>query len=175
MKILSGAAVFGRETRTNIRYMALYFVTIGAFPGGPGFLSWAMNSEFFPDSVLTGGCIRDWTDDCRLGWPCCSCHHHGICCHSRNHWRYRRNVSISPRELNRSNEMSKTDQPTDGLISPPTHPDIRPATASTSAARSVPSVWPSLVSSTACVKTACGRLVSGTTVSRGCRRVNRMR
>ena len=29
----------------NIRYMAVFFVAIGAFPGGPGFLSWAMNSE----------------------------------------------------------------------------------------------------------------------------------
>ena len=29
----------------NIRYMAIFFVTTGAFPGGPAFLSWAMNSK----------------------------------------------------------------------------------------------------------------------------------
>lgn len=33
------------EDNANIRYMAVFFVTVGAFPGGPGFLSWAMNSE----------------------------------------------------------------------------------------------------------------------------------
>ncbi len=32
----------------NIRYMALYFVTVGAFPGGPGWLSWAMNNSAGP-------------------------------------------------------------------------------------------------------------------------------
>ena len=49
---LIGFAILRWETRSNIRYMALYFVTIGAFPGGPGFLSWAMNSEFFPPSLF---------------------------------------------------------------------------------------------------------------------------
>lgn len=42
-----GFAILRWATNSNIRYMALYFVCIGAFPGGPGFLSWAINSEFF--------------------------------------------------------------------------------------------------------------------------------
>lgn len=42
-----GFAILRWETRSNIRYMAVYFVTVGAFPGGPGFLSWAMNSKSF--------------------------------------------------------------------------------------------------------------------------------
>lgn len=40
-----GFAILRWESKANIRYMAVYFVTVGAFPGGPGFLSWAMNSE----------------------------------------------------------------------------------------------------------------------------------
>ncbi|KAL0261138.1 hypothetical protein SLS55_004834 [Diplodia seriata] len=31
----------------NIKYMAVFFVTIGVFPGGPAFLSWGLNSMFF--------------------------------------------------------------------------------------------------------------------------------
>ncbi|KAL0934876.1 major facilitator superfamily protein [Colletotrichum truncatum] len=42
-----GFAILRFETSTNIRYMALFLVTAGAFPGGPGFLSWAMNSRYF--------------------------------------------------------------------------------------------------------------------------------
>jgi MFS family permease len=32
----------------NIRYMAVFFITVGAFPGGPGFLAWAMNNSAGP-------------------------------------------------------------------------------------------------------------------------------
>lgn len=39
-----GFAILRWHSNPNIRYMAIYFVTIGAFPGGPGFLSWALNS-----------------------------------------------------------------------------------------------------------------------------------
>jgi len=37
-----GFAILRWVETPNIRYMALYFVTVGAFPGGPGFLSWGM-------------------------------------------------------------------------------------------------------------------------------------
>jgi sugar phosphate permease len=40
-----GFAILRWVTDVNVRYMAIFFVTVGAFPGGPGFLSWAMNSE----------------------------------------------------------------------------------------------------------------------------------
>jgi sugar phosphate permease len=40
-----GFAILRWESSVNIRYMAVFFVTVGAFPGGPAFLSWAMNSK----------------------------------------------------------------------------------------------------------------------------------
>ncbi|KAK3315599.1 major facilitator superfamily domain-containing protein [Apodospora peruviana] len=67
-----GFAILRWETRANIRYMALFFVTVGAFPGGPGFLSWAMNNSAGPPirAVTTayvvtlgtiGGIVATWT------------------------------------------------------------------------------------------------------------------
>jgi sugar phosphate permease len=41
---ITGFALLRWEKDPNIRYMAVFLVTIGAFPGGSGFLSWAMNS-----------------------------------------------------------------------------------------------------------------------------------
>ncbi len=29
----------------SVRYVAVFFAAVGAFPGGPGFLSWGLNSE----------------------------------------------------------------------------------------------------------------------------------
>ncbi|KAK4458444.1 putative MFS transporter [Cladorrhinum samala] len=60
------------EDNANIRYMAVFFVTVGAFPGGPGFLSWAMNNSAGPSVravtsayVVTlgtiGGIVATWT------------------------------------------------------------------------------------------------------------------
>lgn len=40
-----GFAILRWVADPNLRYMAVFFVTVGAFPGGPGFLSWAMNSK----------------------------------------------------------------------------------------------------------------------------------
>lgn len=40
-----GFGILRWESNPDIRYMAIFFVTIGAFPGGPGFLAWAINSE----------------------------------------------------------------------------------------------------------------------------------
>ncbi|WQF87621.1 Putative major facilitator superfamily, MFS transporter superfamily [Colletotrichum destructivum] len=67
-----GFAILRFEARANIRYMAVYFVTAGAFPGGPGFLSWAMNNSAGPSvravtsgyvvSIGTiGGIVATWT------------------------------------------------------------------------------------------------------------------
>lgn len=41
---ITGFALLRWHDGANIRYMAIFFVTTGAFPGGPAFLSWAMNS-----------------------------------------------------------------------------------------------------------------------------------
>lgn len=43
-----GFAILRWETNPNIRYMGVYFVTVGAFPGGPGFLAWAINNAAGP-------------------------------------------------------------------------------------------------------------------------------
>lgn len=67
-----GFAILRWVETPNIRYMALYFVTVGAFPGGPGFLSWAMNNSAGPavravtsGYVVTlgtiGGIVATWT------------------------------------------------------------------------------------------------------------------
>ncbi|KAL2126140.1 hypothetical protein VTI74DRAFT_1613 [Chaetomium olivicolor] len=67
-----GFAILRWVETPNIRYMAVYFVTVGAFPGGPGFLSWAMNNSAGPAVravssayVVTlgtiGGIVATWT------------------------------------------------------------------------------------------------------------------
>jgi sugar phosphate permease len=40
-----GFALLKTSDNLQVKYMAIFFVAMGAFPGGPGFLSWAMNSE----------------------------------------------------------------------------------------------------------------------------------
>lgn len=42
---IAGFSILRWSTHSSIRYMAVYFITVGAFPGGPGFLSWGINSE----------------------------------------------------------------------------------------------------------------------------------
>ncbi|KAK4212153.1 high-affinity nicotinic acid transporter [Rhypophila decipiens] len=67
-----GFGILRFNDQPNIRYMAIYFVTVGAFPGGPGFLSWAMNNSAGPPirAVTTayvvtlgtiGGIVATWT------------------------------------------------------------------------------------------------------------------
>lgn len=69
-----GFAILRWHSDANIRYMAVFFVTIGAFPGGPAFLSWAINSTccclFPPCSTTT--CTSTRTDPrlSRLRWTC---------------------------------------------------------------------------------------------------------
>ncbi|KAK3293767.1 major facilitator superfamily domain-containing protein [Chaetomium fimeti] len=67
-----GFAILRWVEEPNIRYMAIYFVTVGAFPGGPGFLAWAINNSGSPSVravssgyVVTlgtiGGIVATWT------------------------------------------------------------------------------------------------------------------
>lgn len=67
-----GFAILRWVSDPNIRYMGVFFVTVGAFPGGPGFLSWAMNNSAGPavravtsGYVVTlgtiGGIVATWT------------------------------------------------------------------------------------------------------------------
>ncbi|KAF9731430.1 hypothetical protein PMIN06_003117 [Paraphaeosphaeria minitans] len=69
---ISGFAILRWSTNPNIRYMGVFFITLGAFPGGPGFLSWAMNNASGPAVravsgayVVTlgtaGGVLATWT------------------------------------------------------------------------------------------------------------------
>lgn len=45
---IAGFGIMRWSEDPNVRYGGIFLVTIGAFPGGPGFLSWAINSEFPP-------------------------------------------------------------------------------------------------------------------------------
>ncbi|KAK3343441.1 major facilitator superfamily domain-containing protein [Lasiosphaeria hispida] len=69
---LAGFAILRWVEQPNIRYMGVFFVTIGAFPGGPGFLSWALNNSAGPSvrAVTSGyvvmlgtmgGIVATWT------------------------------------------------------------------------------------------------------------------
>ncbi|KAL0471107.1 major facilitator superfamily domain-containing protein [Neurospora intermedia] len=69
---LIGFAILRWVSQPNVRYMAVFFVTVGAFPGGPGFLSWAINNSAGPavravtsGYVVTlgtiGGIVATWT------------------------------------------------------------------------------------------------------------------
>lgn len=43
------------QEKAGVRYMAIFFITVGAFPGGPAFLSWAINSKL--NSCKSNGTI----------------------------------------------------------------------------------------------------------------------
>ena len=43
---ITGFSLMRWNNNANTRYAAVYLLVIGAFPGGPGFLSWALNSEY---------------------------------------------------------------------------------------------------------------------------------
>lgn len=45
---ITGFALLRWNSNVNIRYMAVYFAAVGAFPGGPGFLSWGLNNSAGP-------------------------------------------------------------------------------------------------------------------------------
>ncbi|KIX08038.1 uncharacterized protein Z518_02693 [Rhinocladiella mackenziei CBS 650.93] len=67
-----GFSILRWNSNASVRYMAVYFITTGAFPGGPGFLSWGINNSAGPAvravatayivSVGTlGGVLATWT------------------------------------------------------------------------------------------------------------------
>ncbi|KAL2106130.1 hypothetical protein VUR80DRAFT_7240 [Thermomyces stellatus] len=69
---ITGFALLRWHDGANIRYMAIFFVTTGAFPGGPAFLSWAMNnsggsavravsSSWVVTLGTIGGIVATWT------------------------------------------------------------------------------------------------------------------
>jgi hypothetical protein len=43
-----GFSLLRWNTNPSIRYMAIYLITAGAFPGGPGFMSWGINNSAGP-------------------------------------------------------------------------------------------------------------------------------
>ena len=69
---IAGFSILRWATDPNVRYGGVFLITIGAFPGGPGFLSWAMNNASGPAVravsgayVVTlgtaGGVLATWT------------------------------------------------------------------------------------------------------------------
>lgn len=69
---IAGFSILRWSTDANIRYMGVYFCAVGAFPGGPGFLSWGINNAAGPPvravssgyivSLGTiGGVVATWT------------------------------------------------------------------------------------------------------------------
>ncbi|KAL2185686.1 MFS general substrate transporter [Thermothelomyces heterothallicus CBS 203.75] len=72
---LTGFAILRWVENPKLRYMALYFVTVGAFPGGPGFLAWGINvisnsagpsvravsSGYIVTLGTIGGIVATWT------------------------------------------------------------------------------------------------------------------
>ncbi|KAI0123023.1 major facilitator superfamily domain-containing protein [Xylariales sp. AK1849] len=45
---ITGFSILRWSHNENLKYMAVFFVAIGAFPGGPGFLSWGINNSAGP-------------------------------------------------------------------------------------------------------------------------------
>ena len=45
---ISGFAILRWSTDPNVRYAGVFLITLGAFPGGPGFLAWGMNNAAGP-------------------------------------------------------------------------------------------------------------------------------
>jgi adenylosuccinate synthase len=69
---IAGFCIMRWSTDPNVRYGGIFLITIGAFPGGPGFLAWAANNAAGPAirSVSTayvvtlgtaGGILATWT------------------------------------------------------------------------------------------------------------------
>lgn len=55
---ITGFSVLRWSDDANLKYMGVYFVAIGAFPGGPGFLSWGLNNAAGPAvRAVSGGYI----------------------------------------------------------------------------------------------------------------------
>lgn len=69
---IAGFSILRWSRNVDARYAAVFLITTGAFPGGPGFMSWGINSKSFLFKIRQG-C---WLMRNRLCWPCCQ-----SCCH----------------------------------------------------------------------------------------------
>ncbi|KAF2129835.1 MFS general substrate transporter [Dothidotthia symphoricarpi CBS 119687] len=69
---IAGFSIMRWATDPNVKYAGIFLITLGAFPGGPGFLAWAVNNAGNPSVralstayVVTlgtaGGIISTWT------------------------------------------------------------------------------------------------------------------
>lgn len=69
---ISGFSILRWATNPNVRYLGVFLITLGAFPGGPGFLSWGMNnaagpairavsSAYIVTLGTAGGVLATWT------------------------------------------------------------------------------------------------------------------
>ncbi|KAF2198905.1 MFS general substrate transporter [Delitschia confertaspora ATCC 74209] len=69
---IAGFCILRWVMQPNVRYFGVFLITIGAFPGGPGFLSWGVNNSAGPavravSSALivtigtAGGVLATWT------------------------------------------------------------------------------------------------------------------
>jgi hypothetical protein len=74
---IAGFAILRWSHDPNVRYAGVFLITLGAFPGGPGFLAWSMNNASGPAIravsgayVVTlgtaGGVLATWYVLCRL-------------------------------------------------------------------------------------------------------------
>ncbi|KAF2106404.1 major facilitator superfamily domain-containing protein [Lophiotrema nucula] len=69
---ISGFCILRWASDPNVRYAGVFLITLGAFPGGPGFLSWGMNnaagpavravsSAYIVTLGTAGGVLATWT------------------------------------------------------------------------------------------------------------------
>lgn len=64
---IAGFSILRWSRNVDARYAAVFLITTGAFPGGPGFMSWGINSKSFLFETRQGySLMRN-----RLCWPCC--------------------------------------------------------------------------------------------------------
>ncbi|KAF2641311.1 MFS general substrate transporter [Massarina eburnea CBS 473.64] len=69
---IAGFSIMRWATNPDVRYAGVFLITLGAFPGGPGFLSWGMNnaagpavravsSAYIVTLGTAGGVLATWT------------------------------------------------------------------------------------------------------------------
>lgn len=55
---ITGFSILRWSDNDSLKYMGIYFCAVGAFPGGPGFLSWGLNNSAGPAvRAVSGGWI----------------------------------------------------------------------------------------------------------------------
>lgn len=56
---ITGFSILRWNTNPSVRYAAVFLITTGAFPGGPGFMSWGINSECLLIKISQAGFADD--------------------------------------------------------------------------------------------------------------------